>query len=77
MPQSGAAGWNIGVLGEEQRLKARALDLPGQVGDPEAAVIYRSEDAQLHGFLQPRWKSMALAAVTRSREGLAGSLRAG
>jgi hypothetical protein len=39
---SGAAGWNIGVLGEEQRLKASALDLPGQVGDPEAAVIYRS-----------------------------------
>jgi len=77
MPQSGAAGWNIGVLGEEQRLKARALDLPGQVGDPEAAVIYRSEDAQLHGFLQPRWKSMALPAVTRSREGRAGSLRAG
>ncbi len=42
LKESGAAHRDMGVLNDEQRLKASGLDLPGQVANPEAAIVHKS-----------------------------------
>jgi hypothetical protein len=45
LEERGTAHGNMGVLNEEQRLKASSLDLPGQVANPEAAISNKSGNA--------------------------------